>query len=267
MRHFKRFILAISAALCLSWGVPAVAAESQEKILDVLETCPAAQPLCVEMKGNLKWLGERQYDISQHPSVRYEDTKQKDDLDYAPVLIRVIGRLEGGPVQTYFLRLTYPNDLLNCNDFQAALIGRRSDARGMLLTRQGRFEETSSVIRWGDTENSFIISDDGKQVIPIVAPDWETSVWKMEPVIKPDGRVFWRKENLCLDINTGGLFKRKAAKECDAVNPVAISDAEIAPFSQLAPAAIREGAEASQFNSFRLPGTRWLIFLWRIACT
>ncbi|MBF0167812.1 MAG: hypothetical protein HQL45_09290 [Alphaproteobacteria bacterium] len=235
--------------------------------MDVLENCSSTQPLCVEMKGNLNWSGERQFDVFKHPSVRHTKSRRKSDPDYYPILIRVMGRLEGGPVETYFLRLTYPNDLLDCNDLSAALVGRHQDGRGILLTRQGRFETTSSEIKWGDKDGSVVVSDDGKQIVHIIAPGWESSVWKMKPVFKPDGHVLWRKGKLCLDIDTDGMFERRNAKECEGDEPIPASDAEIKELRRSVPPDIREGLDKSEYETLRQPSTRWMMLLWGIACT
>lgn len=267
MRQFKLHILAAITVLCLFCGAAEAADRTQNITLDVLESCPATQPLCVEMNGNLNWPGERQLDVFKHPSVRHANSKRKDDQDYYPILIKVMGRLEGGPVGTYLLRLTYPNDLLNCNDFSAALVGRYHDGRGILLTRQGWFETTSSEIEWGDKDGSVVVSNDGKKIVPIIAPGWETSVWKMSPVFGPEGHVLWRKGTLCLNINTDGIFESRSAKECQGAEPVPASETEIKALRRYVSPDIREGLEKREYEVLRQPGARWMILLWGIACT
>jgi len=113
VRIFSLHVLAAIIGLSPFCGAAHAAGKTQKAILDVVEDCPATQLLCVEMNGNLNWPGERQLDVFKHPSVSYVASKRGDDPDYYPILIEVTGRLNGGPVRTYFLRLTYPNDLLN----------------------------------------------------------------------------------------------------------------------------------------------------------
>ena len=249
-------------------GVFGPAPSAAEDLLEALKRCPSNGPTCLRMRANLNWPDERSRRVSDHPAV-IEVVGQDQNVDvgiyFGHIIVRIVGRLDGGEPQPYRLRIGYPDNMHGCNDFTVAAVAARPQGGGVILTRQGVLEIVSTDIVIGSRHSVALI--DGDAVTFGLSPDWSKVSWGADLVATEAGHIFWRTSDVCLDLEAEGGFRRVGEAECVGK--------EIAPAS---PDEVSRVRDAGVFTNtyvtsrlghdlWRLEGTPLLLYIGGVACT
>jgi hypothetical protein len=189
-----------------------------------------------------------------------------DYSEYRDALILVKGRLKGGEEGYFRLKENYPADALGCNDFFMPIIGLRGRHAASILTRQGIFEILSNELEFGSMGSLSIFDVGRAEIKEYLSPQWEMHGLGLEPVVLANGKVLWRKDERCLNIETNGLFVALDPKECKAIETEEASDHEKKQIIKLF--GKKQDTETLEYTLFsRIKGTRRFIGVYHVACT
>jgi hypothetical protein len=240
--------------------------ESAVSTLDALKACPPSETTCVTMTANLHWPVRGGIAIQEHPAVLSVDERVQNG-GYGSVVIVVTGRLNGGAQGEYRLRIAYPNDMQNCNDFLVAALGAKSGGGGTILTQQGNLEILSSEIVIGSWTTVGLVNVNRGTISYALAPDWEKYSWDGALAVTQSGEMFWRVRGRCLDLNEGDRFRTVPVDKCQALRLTPASEADV---TRVKGAKLFDNVETNerlQFDLWRAEGSPNLVYIWSAACT
>ncbi len=239
---------------------------SAAELLEALEQCPSGLPTCLTMRANLKWPGARSDSVGDHAAVVEVDERVRES-DYGQVIVRIVGRLDGGEPRPYRLRLAYPVDAVNCNDFTVAAMGAGESGGGVIVTRQGVLEVLSLDIMIGSRRSVAVIDRDRAAATFRLAPGWEQAFWGAALIATGTGRILWRVGDACLDLEAQGGFRQVGTEECEGEE---ISPAPSTEVRRVKDAGIFTDAhevERLDYDLWRVQGTPFLLYIYGVACT